>query len=230
MKSTKKTVKGEYWFEIHFQTMFSNYNFKTKIYTNLITSNGIKFFLNRLFDGNYNFYSISFGTGNTEPSKTDIELENKIFDIINLNYEVKENVLTLTGETQGNNINGSSEIGIYYINGEEIKLVSRNVHDTLIVPDNSFIVINYYYTITTAEYITSWELVSDTNYTYVTNLNYIPYSVVETDNLTGYHLVESITDVESSDGSYFYDVEEELLYIHCSDGGSPTTHKILVNY
>lgn len=226
----KKGIRGEYCFEITFQNMFINTKIKTKRYKNIITNNGIKFFLTKLFDPEWNFYSIAHGVGTTKPTKEDTELEELTFHNIDIKYEVNGNILTLKTETAGYNLNNTTEIGVYYITPTENKLISRNVHQSFVLPDTSYISTKYYYILSTAEYFNDWTLVTGKNNTYSMSMNYPQNSVIEADTCNGYHRLEDITDIDSTPGSYYYDSEENILYIHCSDSAEPSTHQILINY
>ena len=223
-------IHGEYFFEIQFQNMFLNYKVKRKKYKNIITNNGRKFILNGLYDDNYKFYSIANGTGTNKPSKTDVTLENKVFENTGIHYNRIDNTLELKTETQGYNIKNTTEIGVYYLSDDGTQLVSRNIHNPLELPDNSYVTIKYYYVLSTAESIPEWTLVTGKTATYVTELDYIPQFIVETDTKNGYHNLDEITDIDSLVASYYYDSTENLLYVHCSDSQSPSTHEILINY
>ena len=54
--------------------------------------------------------------------------------------------------------------------------------------------------------------------------------VDEIDTNNGYTLKTSISSVNSNTGSYFWDKNTNLLYIHTSDDDTPSNHKINVKY
>ena len=147
-------IKGEYFFDINIYSMFGVYNICTKN-TNIITSGGMNFFLNRwvtpptIEDGELSDtlgYLGHIATGNSivQPSMSDymlIEQNNIFFDT---EAEVKDNQIILTVETSGDKVGGTTEIGVYTTS---TVLVSRDVHERYVLPSSSTVKITYIYTL-----------------------------------------------------------------------------------
>lgn len=151
-------IKGEYCFDINIPTMFHNYNLKIKEH-NLITNNGIRFFLNKALytpqviesdDGNS--YSVNdeygvigyvgVGTNNQPVSVNDTYLTNETV-FYDTQSKVVDNQIILTVNTTGEYVNDTAEIGVYTTKNI---LVSHDVHTEYIVPTSSTIKLEYIFT------------------------------------------------------------------------------------
>lgn len=137
-------IKGEYFFDIQICTMFDVYNIRTKN-TNLITHQGIDFFLNKWVNSESNDVSeyigyIATGKGNKNPEKSDTSLNQDEHIFTNTKVEVESNKIILTVDSDGNVLNRSKEIGVYTTKN---RLVSRDVHETYYLPTTSTVKITY---------------------------------------------------------------------------------------
>ena len=116
---------------------------------NLITSNGVKWILNRLiFEDTGRITNISMGTGKTTPASTDTGLEKPVTDITQFNITdrtVTDNTLTFKATFKAEDITGASEIGVYT---DKQVLVSHDTFNSLVLPSGSMIEVKYSYTIT----------------------------------------------------------------------------------
>lgn len=116
---------------------------------NLITSNGVKWILNRLvFEDTGRITNISMGTGKTAPASTDTGLEKAVTDITQFNITdrtVTDNSLSFKASFKADDISGASEIGVYT---DKQVLVSHDTFNSLVLPPGSVIEVKYSYTIT----------------------------------------------------------------------------------
>ena len=154
----KNNIKGEYYFDINIYTMFHTYNILCKNH-NLITNNGISFFLNRCVSnpsivesesGSYDLNDewgviskIGVGKNNKTPSLTDTSLTDAYF-FDDVNIDVDGNQIIMTTETDGVNIDETTEIGVYTSTN---LLISRDVHSEYSVPSTATVKLTYIFTL-----------------------------------------------------------------------------------
>lgn len=153
-------IKGEYYFNINIYTMFDVYNIQTKNH-NLITKNGINFFLNKcvynptvaevedsetgyeLMDEFGLIGKISVGTNSKIPTIDDTYLSESV-EFNDTVVEIKDNQIILSADTDGNSIDGTTEIGVYTTKNI---LVSRDVHTEYVVPSTATVKLTYIFTL-----------------------------------------------------------------------------------
>lgn len=155
-----QNIKGEYFFDISIFHMFGTYHIHT-YNTNLITDNGISFFLNKWVvspsvtgineDGTYQIEDgfgyigyIGVGTSNIAPSSDDTSLINQTTIFYDTKVSIDNNQLVLNVTTKGSEIDDTCEIGVYTTNST---LVSRDVHTRYSLPDTSSVELKYVFTL-----------------------------------------------------------------------------------
>lgn len=138
-------IKGEYYFTIK----EDGEERRTKTYHNLITSNGLNFFLKRIYTNDLQLTNICFGKGTTSPSTSDESLVDETGATTDLKFKIENNKLIITAETSGEVINETTEIGVTFLDENNTPyLVSRDVHKALDVPSSAVVTTNYSYIIT----------------------------------------------------------------------------------
>lgn len=145
MQMERQHIKGEYCFNINIYTMFNTFTLRLKEH-NLITKNGISFFLNKtigLGDDTGVIGYVGVGTNPEEPKIEDTSLTNEIV-FKDTEAKVENNQIILTLTTIGENIDGTTEIGVYTTNNI---LISRDVHSEYVVPSTASVKLEYKFTL-----------------------------------------------------------------------------------
>ena len=155
----RQTIKGDYLFDVNIYTMFSTYNVRI-FNTNMITRNGISFFLNKCIsppivtdgevvdeDGYIGYIGVGLST--VSPSQDDSKLIDETNIFYNNDVNIDNNKIILSVETTGDIISGTNEIGVYTTKN---LLISRDVHDTYHLPSTSSVKITYTYTLNQTDY------------------------------------------------------------------------------
>ncbi len=221
----KPLISGKYRFKVQIFTMFSIYEI-TASYKNLITDNGVFFIIDTLINGDTNrIQNICLGNGNNAVSKTDTDLYNQTA-ILNTEVSSEDNKIYLTSEITGETLNGTTEIGVKTSNG---LLVSRDVHEEIQVPVSANVTVNYEYDFKFGEYITGWIKSLNLRNIYQKSFNEIIDSIIEDDTDSGYVKRNNLNELITYPGSYLHDLNESVLYIHCTDSNNPNLHEILIN-
>jgi hypothetical protein len=220
-------VKGEYEFTLNFTNMFINVSLPLYQSTNLVVNTGIKYFLNRLINDDYGrINAVALGTGTDSPILTNTSLQNET-SRNSPQKNVIDNTIYLKTIFNSNNINGTTEIGVY---ADDTILISRDVYiNDLIIPSNSTIALTYTYNIGTGEEITDWAKYMEKDYVYTTVRVTNPRNILE-DHVNGYVKRLNLEEVSTKAGSYYYDENLKTIYIHCSDSQPAKNHKIQINY
>ena len=141
----RQQIKGEYCFNINIYTMFNTFTLRLKEH-NLITKNGISFFLNKtigLGDDTGVIGYVGVGTNPEEPKTEDTSLTNEIV-FKDTDVKIEDNQIILTLTTIGENIDGTTEIGVYTTNNI---LISRDVHSEYVVPTTASVKLEYKFTL-----------------------------------------------------------------------------------
>lgn len=223
----KTNIVGLYKFKITFQNMFNTYTISTNVNKNLITSFGEKFFTERWIDNTLGVLSkIVIGKGTNAPSKLDTSLINQTGELTTTITNNTSNIL-LTATVNGSELNDTTEIGVK--NTDE-KLISRDVHKAIQVPYSSNITINYMYSIQTGVYKSGWVRQDIYENVYLIDETEEINVIFETDTNSGYMKKSTLTDVNSTPGSYYQDLTNKKIYIHTTDAVNPNSHNILVSY
>lgn len=139
-------IKGEYSITLTFTTMFNTYKTTTHNH-NIVTDKGVEYIMGCLTTNN------TLGDVYTGTSTVQVDLSNTIddFSILarlneNTKKTVESNTLTYEIETDGKNLDSTTEIGI--LSEDETVLITRDVHDTYNIPHGSVINIKYKITLT----------------------------------------------------------------------------------
>ena len=198
---------------------------------NLITNQGEKYFLERWINNTSDILNIvSVGTGTEPPSKNDTSLNYvKAKHNPNKTVDCENHQIILSTTFSSSEINQTTEIGVS-TNGTNSRLISRDVHEEINIPSSSTITLIYTFTIETSLIKKEWAQNITYKNVYTTSEVNKVQGVDELDTNNGYILKTSISSVNSNTGSYFWDKNTNLLYIHTSDDDTPSNHKINVKY
>lgn len=138
-------IRGEYYFIIN----DGEEKTRTKTYHNLITDNGLEFFIKRIFTEELKIKNICFGKGTSTPSTSDESLDFETGATEDLKFKTENNELIIIAETIGEIVNETTEIGVSFVDeNNNTYLISRDVHEELDVPSNAVITTKYSYIIT----------------------------------------------------------------------------------
>lgn len=217
-------VIGKYKLVIQFCNMFMNVSYAQKNH-NLITTNGLNFFSNCLIGSEEKINRLCFGTGTTPANVNDNSLE-KLTGTAEVTTNIIEGELILNSTIRGSSINNTTEIGVLTNNNT---LVSRDVHEKVIVPNSSTVTVDYRYSFHSGAYRTDWETTNAVNVFKIEETEEIS-SIIETNNDSGYIRKSNLNDVIETEGTYYHDISSSILYIHTTDDENPNHYRILVNY
>lgn len=224
----KLNVKGEYAIRIPIQSMFLNSSILIKN-TNIITTLGESFFLNRMINDNFNPISyIVIGTAMNKPRKADISLGNEtIRKKCAKEIDLNKKQIVLTTNFPVKEIYGASEIGV----ANDSVLISHDVFerldDNILTPTSGDVDITYTFNLSTGNFKTGWEVATGyLNVYYVVEPNTV--NMVYEDNGIGYRRVNSIGDLSSAAGAFYYDISTKNLYIRTIDDVNPNDKNIIV--
>ena len=183
---------------------------------NLITLLGESFLMNRLVNDRLQPISyIALGKGTTRPQKKDRRLgKQTIRKPCNSTVDLKNKLLTLSCDFEAREIKDTTEIGV--ITNDDL-LITHDVYETItsdILGDStSSIHLDYNLLFTTGGIRTGWKtstLRADVLYTYEPNQ---VISVLENNTGSGYRRVNSLNQLASTSGAYYYDIQSRNLYI-----------------
>ena len=134
-------IKGEYEVNILLQNMFGSYLFTEKNH-NIVTDEGLSLMLKMISgDTTERLGHVHVGKNSAEASPLDT-YNNSLKPLTNDDIRVERNALTYTIECNGEDIDGTCEIGICS-DGNNKTLITRDVHDTYDVPGSAIITIKY---------------------------------------------------------------------------------------
>lgn len=183
---------------------------------NIITFYGLVYFLNRCINNDINpIEYIALGNGETAPSKSDISLGNELIrTTCTSEADIENNLIQLKTSFEAKDLEGVTEIGVF----NDKTLISHDTFneismDMLTNPIGS-IEVEYNYHFTTATIRQGWTLIGKSIYWIYEPNNVI--GVYEESNGNGYHKVKSKEEVINRTGSYYYDNNQQNLYIHIS--------------
>ena len=199
---------------------------------NLITSSGEWFFLNRCINNDYTpMKYIVMGNGESVPLKTDERLGNLLTKktasrIANL----KEKAVDLKASFTASEVIGTTEIGV--MNTDNV-LISHDVFkeiksENLTNPIGA-VEITYSFQFSTATMREGWinTLVNNQKVYYI----YEPSNIIGVyENITknGYKKVPSTAECASLECSYYYDVNDKLLYVHTTGKANPDSLELII--
>jgi hypothetical protein len=182
---------------------------------NLITFYGLIYFLNRCVNEEYSTIKyIALGNSNVPPSKNNIQLGNEIIrKTCTTDVDLEEYKIVLNTSFEAKDIVGVSEIGVFT---NEL-LISQDTFqeitgDMLINPVGS-VEIEYTYSITTSTSRTNWKPITGKSIYWI----YEPDTVVgvnEENTGNGYRKTNSMEELETINGSYYYNSTVKNLYVN----------------
>ena len=197
---------------------------------NLITLLGESFFMNRAVNQHFEpIQYIVLGTSNARPRKSDVSLGNltvkkqvvSSVDLIN-----KKIILEATFEA--GEVLGTCEIGVA---NDEV-LISHDIYEKM---SNTFLEdsigdvdVTYTFEVTTGSIRKDFSKVADKDYTYWIAEPSLVVGVSEKDTNCGLRYVNSIEEVESTIGSYYYSISTKNLYIHTTRNSNPNLENIII--
>ena len=219
----KCTIIGEY-------TIKDNTTNKTLLHkNNLITTEGVKFILQRLINNRQDYINdIAVGEGGGIANKNDTSLNQiRTATSINTTVDTTNQELRLTGTFETTTASQINEIGV---RTTLEKLITHDTFENLTLPANSSIAITYTFKLGISNITDDWTVTDEYNNVYYTYDNQTILGVEETDTQNGYKLEESISDVNDTPASFYYNTTNGILYIHTSDSQNPNTHTIQIKY
>ena len=158
---------------------------------------------------------IALGKGTARPQKKDRKLgKQTIRKPCNSNVDLINKILTLSCDFEAKEIRDTTEIGI--ITNEDI-LITHDLYEAItsaILGDSTSTVhLDYNILFTTGGIRTAWKtstLQDNVLYTYEPNK---VISVLENNTGSGYKRVNSLNNLSSTNGAYYYDIASKNLYI-----------------
>ena len=195
--------------------MFNQYTIEIKKH-NLITLLGESFLMNRLINDRLQpIQYIALGKGTARPQKKDTRLgKQTIKKTCNTEVDLTNKQLILSCDFEAKEILDTTEIGV--ITNDDI-LITHDLYETItsIILGNSTSSIHLEYNIifTTGGIRSQWKTSTTQNnilYTYEPNK---VVNVIEYNTNSGYVKVNSLNDLKTTKGAYYYDIASKNLYI-----------------
>lgn len=195
--------------------MFNQY--KIEIHkSNLITLLGESFLMNRLINDKLQpIQYIALGKGTARPQKKDTRLgKQTIRKPCNTEADLTNKQLILSCDFEAKEILDTTEIGV--ITNDDI-LITHDLYETItstiLGNSTSSIHLEYNIIFTTGGIRSQWKTSTTQNnilYTYEPNK---VVNVIEYNTNSGYVKVNSLNDLKTTKGAYYYDIASKNLYI-----------------
>lgn len=195
--------------------MFNQY--KIEIHkSNLITLLGESFLMNRLINDKLQpIQYIALGKGTARPQKKDTRLgKQTIRKTCNTEADLTNKQLILSCDFEAKEILDTTEIGV--ITNDDI-LITHDLYETItstiLGNSTSSIHLEYNIIFTTGGIRSQWKTSTTQNnilYTYEPNK---VVNVIEYNTNSGYVKVNSLNDLKTTKGAYYYDIASKNLYI-----------------
>ena len=195
--------------------MFHQYKVEIKR-SNLITLLGESFLMNRLINDRLQpIQYIALGKGTARPQKKDTRLgKQTIQKPCQSTADLINKQLILACDFESKEIKDTSEIGV--ITQDDI-LITHDLYETItsdiLGTSNSSVYLEYIILFTTGGVRSQWKtstLRNDVLYTYEPNK---VINVIENNTNSGYVRVNSLQNLSSKNGAYYYDISSKNLYI-----------------
>lgn len=195
--------------------MFNQYTIEIKKH-NLITLLGESFLMNRLINDRLQPISyIALGKGTARPQKKDTRLgKQTIRKTCNTEVDLTNKQLILSCDFEAKEILDTTEIGV--ITNDDI-LITHDLYETItstiLGNSTSSIHLEYNIIFTTGGIRSQWKTSTTQNnilYTYEPNK---VVNVIEYNTNSGYVKVNSLNDLKTTKGAYYYDIASKNLYI-----------------
>jgi hypothetical protein len=199
---------------------------------NLITNAGRTFLVSRLGSNANNFIThMAVGTGANAAALGDTTLQTETVRLActNATSGTPNWGITFSATYTSTQINNTTEVGLLNASSGGT-LVTRAKYTAISVPAGSSMAIDYTVALLTLSIITGWTLTAAQTNTYQIAMasGIAVRGVIESDTNNGYAKKTSIATVEATASTYWHDTANNLLYIHCSAGGNPSAHTIMV--
>ena len=195
--------------------MFNQYTIEIKKH-NLITLLGESFLMNRLINDRLQpIQYIALGKGTARPQKKDTRLgKQTIRKTCNTEVDLTNKQLILSCDFEAKEILDTTEIGV--ITNDDI-LITHDLYETItsniLGNSTSSIHLEYNLIFTTGGIRSQWKTSTTQNnilYTYEPNK---VVNVIEYNTNSGYVKVNSLNDLKTTKGAYYYDIASKNLYI-----------------
>jgi len=195
--------------------MFNQYTIEITKH-NLITLLGESFLMNRLINDRLQpIQYIALGKGTARPQKKDTRLgKQTIKKTCNTEVDLTNKQLILSCDFEAKEILDTTEIGV--ITNDDI-LITHDLYETItstiLGNSTSSIHLEYNIIFTTGGIRSQWKTSTTQNnilYTYEPNK---VVNVIEYNTNSGYVKVNSLNDLKTTKGAYYYDIASKNLYI-----------------
>jgi hypothetical protein len=195
--------------------MFNQYTIEITKH-NLITLLGESFLMNRLINDRLQpIQYIALGKGTARPQKKDTRLgKQTIRKTCNTEVDLTNKQLILSCDFEAKEILDTTEIGV--ITNDDI-LITHDLYETItstiLGNSTSSIHLEYNIIFTTGGIRSQWKTSTTQNnilYTYEPNK---VVNVIEYNTNSGYVKVNSLNDLKTTKGAYYYDIASKNLYI-----------------
>jgi hypothetical protein len=147
IQNGKIRLKGQYRFNISFQTMFVNINIETEVQNNMIVSSGEAATLNGLKDI---IQGMGVGTSGTAPAKGNTTLTGEVrVAIDNKTVNTTEKTVTFKSTYTAAQINSKQEIGLFtHATAGQGTMITRSTFSSISIPAGSNMGVEYVLTLT----------------------------------------------------------------------------------
>ena len=210
---------------------------KNKVYhsKNLITLLGESFFLNRAINTQLKpIHYIVLGNSSIKANKTDTNLGNETIrkQCIKTVDLTKKQIL-LNADFTVSEVENTSEIGVHtgdiLITHDIYDLPSGFLDDSMDKVKITYIIqLNSLSKRTDFKYYSSADTVSDTYNIYYTTEPNTVIGVTEENTHSGYHSVDSINTLKTKTGAYYYDYDNQTLFIRTTGANTPDKYDITI--
>lgn len=197
---------------------------------NLITLLGESFFMNRAVNQHFDpMKYIVLGSSNARPKKSDVSLGNlTVKKQVTSSVDLINKKIILEATLEAGEVLGTCEIGV----ANDDILISHDIYEKM---TNSFLEdsigevdVTYTFEITTGSIRKDFNKVVDKNHTYWIAEPSLVVGVTEKDTNCGLRRVNSIEEVDSIIGSYYYSIDTKNLYIHTTRNTNPNLENIII--
>ena len=197
---------------------------------NIITLLGESFFMNRAVNQHFDpIQYIVLGTSNARPKKTDVSLGNlTVKKQVTSSVDLTNKQIILEATFEAGEVLGTCEIGV----ASDDILISHDIYEKIsssFLEDNiGEVDVAYSFELTTGSIRKDFNKVADKDYTYWIAEPSLVVGVNEKDTNCGLRCVNSIDEVESTIGSYYYSISTKNLYIHTTRNSNPNLENIII--